>query len=348
MRRLLPLLLILSACGPTPQSSDRPGAPPSSERAPADNPDPQTTPGPWMPGAPPTAEGDALPEGEASQSLVPEDVAREKLARWLTDPLAVAQPGELADRPPWDSMGRRPQTPPKKGWTKPRLWQQVELPTGPAVHLLTGVMDAEQWAEAETLATARIQADPDDAQARALLGWALTELDRVAEAEATLVALLEDYPGYVDGWVELGILRSNDRRLAGSLLAFDRALDLREGWEARLGRGIALCRGGAFAEAEYDLWKAVEADPTDGNAYYDLGWIAAQQGKGARAAGLLRFAARSPRLLAVRICQEVLMDDTYFEPVWRDAGFLKWLKRMPEACIVPERNSPLTLTKQPD
>ena len=294
------------------------------------------------PGAPETAEAPELPARPVSQALVPEDVARDELSVYLDDRTAAAAPGEVAPRPPWSTMGRHVQAPRPFGWRKPREWQQDKLPAGPGIHQLTALVDTELYGRAEALARARLAADPKDAQTAALLGWVLTELDRIDEAEVVLEALLEDYPGYVDGWVELGILRSNDRRLEESLAAFDHALALREGWEVRLGRGIALCRADRFEEAEYDLWKAVEADPDDGNAYYDLAWIAAQRGDGPTAANLLRFAARSPRLLAVRVCRRVLREDAYFEPVWGDPAFEAYLKRLPLDCLVRERNSPLT------
>ena len=103
-----------------------------------------------------------------------------------------------------------------------------------------------------------------------------------------------------------------------------------------LQRGIVLCFAGRFEESEWDLWKAVEARPLDGNAYWDIAWVEAQRGDGAAAARAMRFAARDPRLFAMRICQEEVQCDPYLEPVLQDPTFMAWVARIPGKCLVQE------------
>jgi tetratricopeptide (TPR) repeat protein len=340
MRLLIPALLcalLIASCGGGSTTAAPAPAPVLADLKPT-APRPDGTPTPRAVG------GDALPDRPVSQALVPEAVAAQRLARYLSDPRAAAPKDEVVVRPPWESMGRYPQNPAPFGAVVPSIIRQNELPAHDDIRALTALVEDERWAEAEAVARRRLESDPTEAQARALLGWSLTELDRMDEAEAVLEELLRQFPGYLDGWVELGILRSNDRRVEGSVDAFDHALALQDVWEARLGRGIALCRADRFEQAEYDLWKAVQLSPQDGNAYYDLAWIAAQRRDAKLSAYLLRFAAREPRLLAVRVCRRVLLDDTYFEPVWHDPVFEAYLEHLPATCLVQEHNSPLTPT----
>ncbi len=351
MRTLIPLLISLLA-GCTPARSPAPTEPaPTAPAAGSSSPsEPRYEPlagadeaaAPIRTPTPPAARGDALPDRAVSQALVPEHVAARELAHYLANPLAAAPRDEVAKRPAWSSMGRFPSNPAPFGPNPPTPIRQEDLPANPGVYELMALVGDERWPEAEALARERLRADPDEALARAMLGWALTELDRVDDAEATLGSLVKAFPGYIDGWVQLGILRSNDRRVDESVDAFDHAIALRDVWEARLGRGIALCRANRFQQAEFDLWKAVELSPQDGNAYYDLAWIAAQRREPETSAYLLRFAAREPRLLAVRVCKEVLLSDYYFEPVWHEPAFRAYLAHLPTTCLVQEHNSPLT------
>ncbi len=137
-------------------------------------------------------------------------------------------------------------------------------------------------------------------------------------------------------------MASRERRkemVTAALQAMDRAeLLVGEGDHmVHLQRGIVLCFAGRFEESEWDLWKAVEASPLDGNAYWDIAWLEAQRGDGAATARAMRFAARDARLFAMRTCQEEVLCDPYLKPVYADPAFQAWVKRLPRRCAVRER-----------
>ena len=167
------------------------------------------------------------------------------------------------------------------------------------------------------------------ATARALLGEGGPALD-------DFTRLVEAAPGFAAGWREHGILLSDLFRFDEALRSLDRAAVLEPDRDVYLNRAIALCFSRRFPEAEWDLWKAVDLDPEDGNAYWDIAWMYAQRGDAASAVEALRFAARDEELFARRFGRNEVLYDVFLAPIRESVEFQTYVARLPPRPFAPE------------
>ena len=208
-----------------------------------------------------------------------------------------------------------------------------------------------EWDRAGATLAEALRSDPGNLKARYLRAKLLHQQSQWDDAARELEQVARAAPGCPDVWVQLAIVLNDGNRERPDMSARRRraavrralaALDRAEGLTGpgdhmvHLQRGIVLCFAGRFEEAGWDLWKAVEAAPMDGNAYWDIAWLEAQRGDGAAAASALRFAARDPRLFAMRVCQQEVLNDEFLRPVVKQAAFLSWARQLPVRCAVRE------------
>ncbi len=272
-----------------------------------------------------------------------------EVARYLADPKVAAARGDTPKRPPWEKMGRRLAVkglfggkPPKltrvEKWLKadPELWELWSTFEGNS----SDSVDDEAYMEVVKAARARTSADPQDTRARFLLAMGLKEIRQEKAALELLQAVIQKEPGLWKAHLEAGILLSDMKRFDEALRALDRAEILIPDYEVYLNRGIALCFALRFDDSEWDLWKAVEKAPYDGNAYYDIAWVHAQRKEPALAVEALRFASRDPYLFKKRLSQETLLDDIFFDPVMDAPEFRAYRARLPSHDLCVERNWP--------
>ena len=285
---------------------------------------------------------------EPQAPVDPKKLAAE-VKRYLSNPKVAAQKGDMPRRPPWEKMGRRKAISAPFGGKPPRhipvevwlenddqmseLWRTFEDDSGDPV-------GDEDFREVVKAARARTDADPSDTRAWFLLAMGLKELQQEKTSLEILQAVTIKVPGLWKAHLELGILLSDMKRFDEGLEALDRAAALDASYEVYLNRGIALCFALRFDESEWDLWKAVESAPYDGNAYYDIAWIHAQRKEPALTVEMLRYASRDPALFQKRISRETLVGDTFFRPVKEDPVYQAYLARIPRHDLRVERNWP--------
>jgi len=287
--------------------------------------------------------------GQEPQAPVdPEKLAAE-VKRYLSDPKVAAQKGDVPARPPWSKMGRRkaisapfggsvPKHIPVEVWLEDdeqmsELWRTFEDDSGDPV-------GDEDFRNVVKAARARTDADQSDTRAWFLLAMGLKELQQEKTALEILEAVIKKEPGLWKAHLEIGILLSDMNQFDPALEALDRAAALDASYEVYLNRGIALCFGLRFNESEWDLWKAVESAPYDGNAYYDIAWVHAQRKEPALTVEYLRYASRDPALFQKRISRETLVGDTFFRPVKDTPEYQAYLARLPSHDLRVERNWP--------
>jgi hypothetical protein len=255
----------------------------------------------------------------------------------------VAGAGERARIPPWKEMGRRvPNAEP--------FGPGQEVPDGTDIEELPGKLpfaelpsDASRDERIRTRDACRRLVEQDAGNLRAL--WCLAKaLQDLGEAEAALVAydkLTAAAPGLPEAHLERGVLLSDMFRHDEALISLDRADALEPGWDVHLNRGIALCFGERFRLAEWDLWKAVEAEPEDGNAYWDLAWLYAQVGDAKRAVEMLRFAARDEQLFGGRFWARNVYGDLFLKPIHDDPVFVDYVGRLPPKPFRRQADNPV-------
>lgn len=108
----------------------------------------------------------------------------------------------------------------------------------------------------------------DVLQARALRRVGLLD-----DAEALLVKRTKSDRRYADGWMELGVLRMEQREIDGAVDAFRRAIKLeRDDAEAHNNLGFALMAANRGDEAVDALRKSLEIDPSQGRTRNNLGF----------------------------------------------------------------------------
>ena len=284
------------------------------------------------------------------QGGVPATVLAAVRARHLGDRGIAAGPAEVARHRPWAELKRYKAANKPFGGDPPA--RMKELPgASAATRELEEMLGQGAYEGAAPRVKQGLAAAPDNLALRYMWARILHSRGELEAAHQELYRVGEEAPGHAPAWIQLAIVLNDQQRQApmastarrqemvsAALRAMDRAeLLLGEGDHmVHLQRGIVLCFAGRFEEAEWDLWRAVEASPMDGNAYWDIAWVEAQRGDGAAAARAMRFAARDPRLFAMRTCQEEVLCDPYFEPVYADPAFLAWVKRLPRRCAVRE------------
>ena len=272
-----------------------------------------------------------------------------EVQRYLQNPKVAAAKGDIPKHMPWEKMGRRkaisapfggkvPKHIPVEVWLEEHpvlrdLWRTFEDDSGDPV-------GDEDFQEVVKISRARTDKDPGDTRAWFLLAMGLKELQQEKTSLEILEAVIKKEPGLWKAHLEIGILLSDMKNFDRALEALDRAAALDASYEVFLNRGIALCFALRFDESEWDLWKAVETAPYDGNAYYDIAWVHAQRKEPALTVEMLRYASRDPALFQKRISRETLVGDTFFRPVKDTPEYQAYLAMIPKHDLRVERNWP--------
>jgi tetratricopeptide (TPR) repeat protein len=115
----------------------------------------------------------------------------------------------------------------------------------------------------------------DVLQARALRRVGLLD-----DAEALLLKRTKSDRRYADGWMELGVLRMEQRDVEGAILAFEKTIKLnRSNAEAYNNLGFALMAGSEGDLAVVALRKSLEIDPSQGRTRNNLGFALLSEGR---------------------------------------------------------------------
>lgn len=115
----------------------------------------------------------------------------------------------------------------------------------------------------------------DVLQARALRRVGLLD-----DAEALLVKRTKSDRRYADGWMELGVLRMEQKDIDGAIVAFEKAIKLdRNDAEAYNNLGFALMAGDRADQAVVALRKSLEIDPSQGRTRNNLGFALLSAGR---------------------------------------------------------------------
>ncbi len=258
------------------------------------------------------------------------------LLEYLADPGVAAQPGEAPVIPPWEGMGRRLYTPPDTA-ALPAAIDVWDLPGK-----VGGLVEPDERlsrAEIERVrdeALARVERDPGDLLALWHAAAARQVLGDAGGALGGYNQLIIQAPGLVPAHIQRSILLTDLFRFEEALAELDYAEALEPSWDVYLNRGIALCFAERFDEAEWDLWKAVEADPVDGNAYWDLAWVYAQRGDAEGAVEMLRWAARDRELFSRRFTRDKVRYDVFLSAVGGDQVFVRYTERLPRSPFIDE------------
>lgn len=113
--------------------------------------------------------------------------------------------------------------------------------------------------------------DKGDPQARldaALQQW---QQNDIAEAEASLKALTDDFPEYSGPWTNLGILYAKSNRRQPALAALSKAATLNPDNDVAFNwLGILNREAGSFERARLAYEKALDANPESALAHYNL------------------------------------------------------------------------------
>ncbi len=259
------------------------------------------------------------------------------LEQFLADPKVAAQPADVAPIPPWEGMGRRAALQLAEGEEVPPRIDTWDLPgdVGDLPEPDERLSDEELLRIAHA-ADSLVAKDPKNLLALWHAATARSLLGQQKEALRRLTSLVVTAPGLAEAHLERGILLSDMFRFDDALAEFDVAGLLEPSWDVYVNRGIALCFAKRFAESEWDLWKAVEANPRDGNAFWYLAWVFAQVGDGAKAVEMLRFAARDPELFGRRLSRDKVRYDVFLSAVGTDPTFAAYTQLLPSVPFDPE------------
>lgn len=105
----------------------------------------------------------------------------------------------------------------------------------------------------------------------------LQRLERTADAETRMRAILGREPGNIDAWTTLGNLLRNTENYGEAVKAYDKAVELakaegRDVWSVHYYRGIALERLKQWDKAEADFRKALALSPNEPSVLNYLGY----------------------------------------------------------------------------
>lgn len=105
----------------------------------------------------------------------------------------------------------------------------------------------------------------------------LQRLERTADAETRMRAILGREPGNIDAWTTLGNLLRNTENYGEAVKAYDKAVELakaegRDVWSVHYYRGIALERLKQWDKAETDFRKALALSPNEPSVLNYLGY----------------------------------------------------------------------------
>lgn len=114
--------------------------------------------------------------------------------------------------------------------------------------------------------------DKGDPQQRFDQAMSLWQQAQVAEAEAALVSLVEDFPDHTGPWTNLGILYARSNRRDQAIGALLKAVSLKSDNALALNwLGILYRETGDLGRARVAYERALDADPNYALAHYNLG-----------------------------------------------------------------------------
>jgi len=196
--------------------------------------------------------------------------------------------------------------PPRVGERRRRPTSQAErLPTYQAMEapdalftLALDRLDDGDFADAQRILTALLEAEPDDEEALAHRAMALRGLGRTAEALADCDRALDIDPNDVDALSVRGSLRAAAGDLPGALADLDAAVRRApRDVAARFERGQILVQSGEFRKAIRDLTEVLSLEPYDAEARFLRGTAYQRLGRPRQAAAdLSRARLLDPRL----------------------------------------------------
>jgi TolB-like protein/DNA-binding winged helix-turn-helix (wHTH) protein/Tfp pilus assembly protein PilF len=135
----------------------------------------------------------------------------------------------------------------------------------PQVHFVTGQVRLFQRSHSEAVAAAEraIDADPNYADAFALLAWTLNYAGRPSKAMSSLNTAMRLNPRPPASYLEiLGEIYFSQGRYAESASTFQQVLDINPAYlRARLWNAAALVRAGAIDQAGWEVQEALVASP---------------------------------------------------------------------------------------
>lgn len=113
--------------------------------------------------------------------------------------------------------------------------------------------------------------DKGDPEARFSAAMALWQRNDIAEAEAALKALTDDFPEFSGPWTNLGILYAKSNRRALAVAALSRAATLNAKNDVAFNwLGILNREAGDLERARLAYQKALDANPDSALAHYNL------------------------------------------------------------------------------
>lgn len=151
-------------------------------------------------------------------------------------------------------------------------WDESEVPMPLTERGIDRLKEGDYEAGIRVLEVALVR-DPNDADARLNLAIALSDRQRLREAEEHLLLLLGQESGHVGAWVTLGVTKARGGDTEGALEAFRHAvmLDPDDG-HARKNLGALMGREGLnLAEAADHLARAAILLPNDPQVWFNLG-----------------------------------------------------------------------------
>jgi predicted O-linked N-acetylglucosamine transferase (SPINDLY family) len=158
-------------------------------------------------------------------------------------------------------------------------------------------LDAGQWADAEAICRAVLQAVPDEFEAHLIVGAACQLAGRAAEAEHAWRRAVELNPASVPAWTNLAVALAAQDRCVEAEAAYRRALEIEPTQPTTLYNwGRILHRQGRLADAEEAYRRASAAQPGYAKAYYNRAIVLQELGRSEEAeAGYRQTLAVNPR-----------------------------------------------------
>ena len=151
-------------------------------------------------------------------------------------------------------------------------WDESEAPLPLTERGIDRLIEGDYEAGIRVLEVA-LARDPNDADARLNLAIALSDRQRLQEAEEHLLLLLRQESGHVGAWITLGVTKVRVGDSAGALEAFRQAvmLDPDDG-HARKNLGALMAKEGMdLAEAADHMSRAAILLPNDPQVWFNLG-----------------------------------------------------------------------------
>jgi tetratricopeptide (TPR) repeat protein len=208
-------------------------------------------------------------------------------------------------------------------------------------------LEAGKWAEAVPLLEKAVAADAADYRARFNLAFALSQLQRDAEAIEQYTKLADAHPDLIPARLNLGILLLRQKQAGAALPHLEAAAEKRpQDFRARFYLAEALLGAGQHERAAEAYRQALEIDAKSAAASVGLGRALARAGQ--------LDAARKHYLQAVQLDSEFrdallelgdLLEQKH-QPVQALEVYLEFLKAKPDNVAVRERAGVLLLQQK--